>query len=403
MSDSNSVIEIKNLHKHFKLPTESSTSLKQIVINWLKGIKGYKKQTVLNGISFDIEKGDFFGIVGRNGSGKSTLLKLISGIYYPNRGSIKVKGSLVSFIELGVGFNPELTGRENIYLNGALMGFTTKEIDAMYDEIVEFAELGEFMDQKLKNYSSGMQVRLAFSCAIRAHSDILVLDEILAVGDEAFQKKCNDFFANIKSDPNKTVVLVTHSMASVRKYCNKAVLINDGKIEAIGSPDAVATAYSIENIVAGDDKNPDAAESYKDFVKDCQIHLKSPKVIDEHGEHIQFEVKYSVLQDIDTFVGLTLWDIKRNQALVNSDSKPQMTSGKGQKTISVDFTLPALNDCLIRVLASVRNSDGDILYFVPHEQSPIVTIRRHDYPASVEKDTDAVLFGRGEVKLRQGA
>ena len=160
--------------------TERSAGLKQSFINWTKGIKGYKKQQVLNDISFTINKGDFFGIVGRNGSGKSTLLKLISQIYAPDSGSITINGKLIPFIELGVGFNPELTGRENVYLSGALLGFSTGEIDAMYSGIVEFAELADFMDQKLKNYSSGMQVRLAFSIAIKAKGDILVLDEVLA-------------------------------------------------------------------------------------------------------------------------------------------------------------------------------------------------------------------------------
>jgi len=247
-------IEVKNLSKHFRLPTERPAGIKQAFVNWTRGVKGYKKQQVLRDISFSVEKGDFFGIVGRNGSGKSTLLKLISGIYEPNGGSIQVNGSLVSFIELGVGFNPELTGRENVYLNGALLGFTVKEIDAMYDEIVDFAELHEFMNQKLKNYSSGMQVRLAFSCAIRAHSDILVLDEVLAVGDEAFQRKCDEFFQVIKKDKSKTVILVTHSMENVRKYCDKAMMISDGKVVVVGSPDKVADEYSKENLEDGNKK-----------------------------------------------------------------------------------------------------------------------------------------------------
>jgi len=236
-------IEVKNLSKHFRLPTEKASGIKQAVVNRFKGIKGYKEQKVLRNISFDVKKGDFFGIVGRNGSGKSTLLKLISGIYEPDGGSIKVNGSLVSFIELGVGFNNELTGRENVYLNGALMGFSVKEIDAMYDEIVEFAELGEFMDQKLKNYSSGMQVRLAFSCAIRAKSDILVLDEVLAVGDEAFQRKCYQYFARLRKN-RQTIILVTHSMDTVREYCSKAILIDGGKIIKADSANSVANEYS---------------------------------------------------------------------------------------------------------------------------------------------------------------
>ena len=195
------VLSVKHVGKYFRLPTEQATGLKQAFINWTKGIKGYKEQHVLHDINFDVHRGDFFGIVGRNGSGKSTLLKIISGIYVPDGGSVEVNGTLVPFIELGVGFNPELTGRENVYLNGALFGFSHDEIAAMYDDIVEFAELEEFMDQKLKNYSSGMQVRLAFSVAIKAQGDILVLDEVLAVGDEAFQRKCDDYFTKVKKDP----------------------------------------------------------------------------------------------------------------------------------------------------------------------------------------------------------
>ena len=209
------VLRAEHVSKYFKLPTEQATGLKQAFINWTKGIKGYKRQDVLRDINFEVHQGEFFGIVGRNGGGKSTLLKLISQIYYPENGAIQVSGKLVPFIELGVGFNPELTGRENIYLNGSLLGFTTEEVDAMYDDIVGFAELEEFMDQKLKNYSSGMQVGLAFSVAIKAQGDILVLDEVLAVGDEAFQRKCDDVFTEIKKDPTKTGILVTHDMNSV--------------------------------------------------------------------------------------------------------------------------------------------------------------------------------------------
>ena len=235
------VISVKDLHKSFKLPTERAWGLKQAIFNRLKGIKGYKEQKVLNGITFDIHRNEFVGIVGRNGSGKSTLLKTLAKIYFPEKGSVEIKGNLIPFIELGVGFNPDLTGRENIYLNGALLGFSNKEMDAMYDEIVDFAELREFMDQKLKNYSSGMQVRLAFSIAIRAKGDILLLDEVLAVGDAAFQKKCSDYFNQIKG--NQTVVLVTHSMSNVEKFCDRAILIEQGKIKLDDKPKKVTEAY----------------------------------------------------------------------------------------------------------------------------------------------------------------
>ena len=234
-------IEVKDLYKSFKLPTERAWGLKQAIFNRLKGIKGFTRQEVLRGITFDVRRGEFLGIVGRNGSGKSTLLKVLSEIYVPDKGSIKVNGTLVPFIELGVGFNPELTGRENVYLNGALLGFSNKEMDGMFDDIVKFAELEPFMDQKLKNYSSGMQVRLAFSIAIRARGDILILDEVLAVGDAAFQEKCNDYFKSLHG--NQTVILVTHDMGNVERFCDRAILIENGKIACEGKPSKVTKAY----------------------------------------------------------------------------------------------------------------------------------------------------------------
>ena len=236
-------ISVRNLKKSFKLPTEKSFGLKQAIFNRIRGVKGYKDHKVLRGITFDIKKGDFIGIVGRNGSGKSTLLKILAGIYYPEAGEVIVNGSLVPFIELGVGFNPELTGRENVYMNGALLGFSNSEMDKMYDEIWKFAELEQFQDQKLKNYSSGMQVRLAFSIAIRAKGDILLLDEVLAVGDAAFQQKCNDYFKSLR-DNKQTVILVTHSMDNVRKFCNRAILLDKGEIVLEGDPNKVANAYT---------------------------------------------------------------------------------------------------------------------------------------------------------------
>lgn len=239
------VISVRNVSKDFKLPHESVDSIKSIFVNpFNKNRKKFEMQHALRDISFDIPKGEFFGIVGRNGSGKSTLLKIIANIYQANKGKVVVSGRLVPFIELGVGFNPQLTGRENVYLNGALLGFSEKEVDAKYDAIVDFAELERFMDQKLKNYSSGMQVRLAFSVAtILAESDILLIDEVLAVGDADFQRKCFEYFKKLKKE-NKTVIFVSHNMTAIREYCDKAILIDKSQIVFSGSSEETAQEYS---------------------------------------------------------------------------------------------------------------------------------------------------------------
>jgi ABC-2 type transport system ATP-binding protein len=238
------VIRVDNVSKDFLLPHEKVNSIKSLFTSVAKGRnKGKETQHALKNISLEIKKGEFFGIVGRNGSGKSTLLKIMAGIYQPNSGTVHTQGKLVPFIELGVGFNPELTGRENIYLNGALLGFSKKEVEAMYDSVVEFAELERFMDQKLKNYSSGMQVRLAFSMAVRAEADILLIDEVLAVGDADFQRKCYDYFKKLKKY-NKTVIFVSHDMSAVREYCDKAMLIENNSILTIGSTTKVTQEYT---------------------------------------------------------------------------------------------------------------------------------------------------------------
>ncbi len=250
-------VSVKDIHKEFILPQSKNASFKQSFVNIVKK-NGKVTQKVLDGVSFDVYKGDFFGIVGRNGSGKSTLLKLLAGVYVPTAGEVQINGKLTPFIELGVGFNPELSGRDNVYLNGALLGFNRKQMDAMYDEIVEFAELLPFMDQKLKNYSSGMQVRLAFSIAIKAKNDVLIFDEVLAVGDEAFQRKCLDVFEQYKAE-GQTVILVTHDMETVRQYCTRAILVKDGKLIETGDPRKIAREYSKLNQAIIDERSDDGA------------------------------------------------------------------------------------------------------------------------------------------------
>ena len=236
-------IKIDDVSKYFE-PSKTTGSIKSLLVDVFRKKQKIEKEGfwALKDVGFEIKKGEFFGIVGRNGSGKSTLLKMIAGVYSPTKGNITVNGKLVPFIELGVGFNPELSGRDNVFLNGALLGFSRKELTVMYDEIVEFAELKDHMDVKLKNFSSGMQVRLAFSIAIRAKSDILLIDEVLAVGDTLFQQKCYEYFYGLKK-ARQTVVFVSHDMDAVAKFCHSAALIEDKKLITVGNTRKVVSEY----------------------------------------------------------------------------------------------------------------------------------------------------------------
>ena len=371
----NIAVKIDHVSKFFRLPTEATQSLRTSLVNRFKGIKGYKEQHVLKDISFEVEKGDFFGIVGRNGSGKSTLLKIISEIYVPEKGTVTIDGKLVSFIELGVGFNPELTGRENVYMNGAMLGFSTEEIDTMYDDIVEFAELEEFMNQKLKNYSSGMQVRLAFAVAIKAQGDILILDEVLAVGDEAFQRKCNDYFMERKKS-GKTTILVTHDMNAVKKYCNKAVLIEDGLIKVVGAPDDVANQYSLDNASQKKALNDDFTAEHE-AISDLKVELLTPAQITPNQE-IKFEISYQVKQDIPTYIAFSLTDIDRSIWIYNDNSFDDMTNGKGEKRFVYTCSLAEVNDIKLKLQVSVRDHHDQILAFANSKNTPIILINRND-------------------------
>jgi ABC-type polysaccharide/polyol phosphate transport system ATPase subunit len=234
-------IQVEDLHKSFSIPTHKVDSLKERMVRPF-ATRDYRELHALAGVSFEIEQGEFFGIVGRNGSGKSTLLKLLASIYRADSGTIRMAGRLAPFIELGVGFNPELTARENVVLNGVMMGLTPQETRARLGAILEFAELEEFVDLKLKNYSSGMLVRLGFSLMMEVDADILLIDEVLAVGDAAFQQKCADVFYEMKA-AGKTIVLVTHDMGAVEEYCDRAMLIDSGRIVQLGDPADVGRRY----------------------------------------------------------------------------------------------------------------------------------------------------------------
>lgn len=244
-------IEAKALSKSFRIPTHRVDTLKERFTKPFAA-REYRQLHALDEVSFEIRQGEFFGIVGRNGSGKSTLLKLLASIYRPDAGSIRMAGRLAPFIELGVGFNAELTARENVVLNGVMMGLTPQEARSRLGAVLEFAELEDFVDLKLKNYSSGMLVRLAFSVMMQADADIMLIDEVLAVGDAAFQQKCADAFHEMKAQ-GKTIVLVTHEMSTVETYCHRAMLISDGHIQYVGDPAEVGRRYLRLNFDKGSD------------------------------------------------------------------------------------------------------------------------------------------------------
>lgn len=323
-------IVIKDIHKEFVLPQHKNSSIKQTFVNIVR--KNNKTvQRVLDGVSFQINKGDFFGVVGRNGSGKSTLLKILAGVYTPTCGEIKINGKLTPFIELGVGFNPELSGRDNVFLNGALLGFTRKQMEAMYDEIVEFAELEPFMDQKLKNYSSGMQVRLAFSVAIKARNEIMIFDEVLAVGDEAFQRKCMDIFEKYKAT-GQTVVLVTHDMETVKKFCNKAALIQDGKVAQIGNPVQVADAYSLSNTEVIDGWIEKRSEKREKKLFSARLNQNSYNI----GQDVRLSLGWSDEVDADS-VMLDLFK-RSGEHITNFISSREYTGDMQSRNLTLDFT-----------------------------------------------------------------
>jgi len=397
MTDKQIAVKVDHVSKYFKLPTEATNSLRTALVNRFKGIKGYKEQHVLKDISFEVEKGDFFGILGRNGSGKSTLLKIISEIYVPEKGTVTIDGKLVSFIELGVGFNPELTGRENVYMNGAMLGFSTAEIDAMYDDIVDFAELHEFMNQKLKNYSSGMQVRLAFSVAIKAQGDILILDEVLAVGDEAFQRKCNDYFQERKKS-GKTTILVTHDMGAVKKYCNKAVLIENGLVKAIGDPFDVSDQYSFDNLESSSHHHGNEDEGLVTTeVEGFTARLISPKKVTPDDE-VVIEFSFNLLDEsVNPHIAFSFVDISTGNGLYNDNSMDIPLSGIGAKKITYKCKLPYFNHVKLRLVAFLRDENQENLAILSTTNPPVFSIDR-----VVDRTNRSELDSSTGLLIRQG-
>jgi ABC-2 type transport system ATP-binding protein len=290
-------IEVRDLEKSFRIPKQQVHTFKERALHPFRR-STYDELNVLRGISFDVLEGEFFGIVGRNGSGKSTLLKCLAGIYGADAGQIRVAGRISPFIELGVGFNPDLTARENVIINAVMMGLTPREARARFDQIIEFAELSDFVELKLKNYSSGMQVRLAFAVMVQSGAEVLLIDEVLAVGDAAFQQRCFDEFRRLR-DEGRTIVLVTHDMQMVERFCHRAMLITDGEIEMIGDPPRVGARYMERNFESF--RTRDAAQAAGDSgaraeVADVWLENDSGMHIDTapHGQRLHLRARIDV-------------------------------------------------------------------------------------------------------------
>jgi ABC-2 type transport system ATP-binding protein len=275
------VIEARGIEKTFRIPSHRIDSLKERAVRPFAPV-AYRELRALRAVSFDVHKGEFFGIVGRNGSGKSTLLKVLASIYRADAGRVRMAGRVAPFIELGVGLDPELTARENVVLNGVMMGLSQGEARRRLDAVLDFAELQDFRELKLKNYSSGMMVRLAFSVMIQSDANILLIDEVLAVGDAAFQQKCGDAFDKMRV-AGRTVVLVTHDMSAVQRHCSRAMLLHDGEPRHIGDPEEVARRYLRLNFARTDRGN---RARDQEAMPEMHARLVDAWLEDEAGERI---------------------------------------------------------------------------------------------------------------------
>jgi ABC-type polysaccharide/polyol phosphate transport system ATPase subunit len=346
-------IKVENISKSFSLPHENITSMKGAFVNVFRS-KSYETLHALDDVSFEVKKGEFFGVVGRNGSGKSTLLKILAGIYAPDSGTVRVNGEISPFLELGIGFNPELSGRDNVYLNATVLGMTKKDIDNNFDNIIAFSELRPFIDQKLKNYSSGMKVRLAFSVSIHAKREILLMDEVLAVGDRDFQQKCLSYFTNLKNQ-GKTIVFVSHSEEAVKGYCDRAILLSKGKIIEEGSPEKLFTIYN-NSFLKKESKNVEFSSFERWGTNDMfidSVEFDKQEKVYQNGEpvlaRITIQIKnpeiIKVLHEVEFSVGM--YDFRN--ALVCFDACfiakfCEIDYAKNEMTLSVRFDLPNLSE-----------------------------------------------------------
>jgi ABC-2 type transport system ATP-binding protein len=336
---------VDGLNKTFRIPQERTHTLKERALHPLRRQR-YNELHVLKGISFEVAQGEFFGIVGRNGSGKSTLLKCLAGIYGTDAGTIHVAGQLSPFIELGVGFNPDLPARDNVEINAVMMGLNPRVVRERFDEIIAFGGLEGFVDQKLKNYSSGMQVRLAFSVMVHSDPDVMLIDEVLAVGDAAFQQKCLDVFYRLKQE-GKTIVLVTHAMGLVEQFCDRAMMLSRGDIKLIGAPHEVGRAYLTENFSSEHTDVPDEGQPGERVrLRDMWVSNDAGERVEalEHGERFAVHMEIEALEHVSD-PGIAMWFSTEDGVRVFSVGARENNAALGdlEPGERLEFTVAATN------------------------------------------------------------
>jgi ABC-type polysaccharide/polyol phosphate transport system ATPase subunit len=296
------VVEVRDVRKTFRVPDRRVDTLKERVVHPTRRVT-YRELRALRGVSFDVRRGEFFGIVGRNGSGKSTLLKILAGIYQADGGRIRMAGQVAPFIELGIGFNPELTARENVAMNGVMMGLGRREAAKRLDAVLDFAELHDFVELKLKNYSSGMMVRLAFATMVQADPDVMLIDEVLAVGDARFAQKCLDVFQDRRRS-GRTLLLVTHNMPTVQSLCDRALLLHDGEQRFLGDPEQAAAQYYRLNFGASETAatSPQPGIDVAVSVLDSWLEDEDGRRVEnvEQGCPLRLQVLFEARYDLDS-------------------------------------------------------------------------------------------------------
>jgi len=369
----NSIIKVDNLGKQYRLGVDTApySTIREVVMDTLKApLRSLRRNGsdptiwALRDVSFEIQAGEIVGIIGRNGAGKSTLLKILSRITHPTVGRVQLIGRVASLLEVGTGFHPELTGRENIFLNGSILGMSKTEIESKFDEIIAFAEIEKFIDTPVKRYSSGMYVRLAFAVAAHLEPEILIVDEVLAVGDYSFQQKCLDKMQDV-STHGRTVLIVSHNMGAISRLCQRCILLDKGTVLTIGKPSTVIEAY-----VAGGAQN--RAEYLQPSSFDKDINLRRVAVIDEHGE-VRNEVGYADVPRLlveyevnrvvkGVSVGLAVFTIDGTCAFVSADldAQPELLNGRVPGMYVAEIELPAawLNVGRYTVTATIASAAG---------------------------------------------